>query len=73
MESLVQKVFEMSDSGEGEPVEAQHQEQAQYAQETACEIKKSLESTIQEEFGMDVKDASILIVGAGGAGNKLSL
>ncbi len=79
MESLVQKVFEMSDAGEGEPVQAQNANQnqnqnfdpAEYAEQMASKAKQSLESTIQEEFGMDVKDASILIVGAGGAGNNM--
>ncbi len=55
MESLVQRVFEKSLSGEGEPVEAQ----------------AKIEETIQDEFGLDVKDASILIVGTGGAGNNM--
>ncbi len=77
MESLVQKVFEMSDTGEGEPVEAQNQNQnqnfdpADYAEQVASDAKESLEATIQKEFGMDVKDASILIIGAGGAGNNM--
>jgi cell division protein FtsZ len=55
MESLVQRVFEKSLSGEGEPVEA----------------PPTIEETIQDEFGLDVKDASILIVGTGGAGNNM--
>ena len=54
MESLVQKVFEKSLSGEGEPVET-----------------PTLEDSIQDEFGLDMKDASILIVGVGGAGNNM--
>jgi cell division protein FtsZ len=74
MESLVQKVFEMSGPGEGEPVEAQEAgpaEPANYSEQVQSEMKQSLEATIQEEFGMEVKDASILIVGVGGAGNNM--
>ena len=55
MESLVQRVFEKSFSNEGEPVDSH----------------RSIEEAIQEEFGIDVKDASIMIVGAGGAGNNM--
>ncbi|MFH0956223.1 MAG: cell division protein FtsZ [Candidatus Aenigmatarchaeota archaeon] len=61
MESLVQKVFEMGSTA-GEPAGAQYADTAS---------TKSMEDRIQEEFGMDVKDASILIIGAGGAGNNM--
>jgi len=55
MESLVQRVFEKSSPAEGEPVEAQ----------------ETIEDSIQSEFGLDIKEASILIVGVGGAGNNM--
>lgn len=63
MESLVQKVFEMGSTAEADAV-------SPYAK-AAASTAKSIETSIQEEFGMDVKDASILVVGAGGAGNNM--
>ena len=56
MESLVQRVFENTSEAHSPPAQA--------------EVSQSVD-TIQEEFGLDVKDASIMIVGAGGAGNNM--
>jgi len=64
MESLVQRVFEKSFTGEGEPVEASKEQSQSHQNQT-------VEESIHDEFGLDVKDASILIVGAGGAGNNM--
>ena len=58
MESLVQRVFEKSYSGDAGCGEGQQR-------------PPSLEETIENEFGFNIKDASILIVGAGGAGNNM--
>ncbi|UCD02766.1 MAG: cell division protein FtsZ [Candidatus Aenigmatarchaeota archaeon] len=68
MESLVQRVFETtSEAGQGEPVEAQREVAPQPVQPQP----ERLETSIQEEFGLDLKEASILIVGVGGAGNNM--
>ncbi len=65
MESLVQRVFETTDdAGQGGPAESR-QEAAPQPEPANSEI------SIQEEFGLDIKDASILIIGVGGAGNNM--
>lgn len=70
MESLVQRVFETtSDEGQGEPVVAPAEPEAQPVVEP--QAQNDITTSIQEEFGLDVKDASILIIGVGGAGNNM--
>ncbi len=78
MESLVQRVFETtSDEGEGEHVVAKAESlesfQTTEAAQPVIEPQTNNETTtsIQEEFGLDIRDASILIVGVGGAGNNM--
>jgi cell division protein FtsZ len=43
----------------------------QQAFERTLETDKSLEKAIEDEFGLNVKDARILVMGAGGAGNNM--
>lgn len=66
MESLVQKVFERNfdsvNSGSSEKVSVEKP-----VTETDT---RSIEKRIQDEFGLDVKEAKILVVGAGGGGNN---
>jgi cell division protein FtsZ len=54
MESLVQQVFEKT-KPEGEPVEA------------ASDVQQI---PTPDDFGLDIKEARILVIGAGGAGNN---
>jgi cell division protein FtsZ len=61
MESLVQEVFERS-FGEKKVEEPQNLEENNTIDETA--------KNIQEQFGLDVKSAKILVMGTGGAGNN---
>lgn len=69
MESLVQRVFETTNENSGSEVNEQSVAQMQPTQSFAPE--PSLDETIENEFGVDVKGANILIVGAGGAGNNM--
>ncbi len=77
MESLVQRVFETTgNEGHEEPVVAQADQpvapvESRPVAEQPQEQSGETITSIQEEFGLDVKDASILIVGAGGAGNNM--
>lgn len=61
MESLVQEVFERSAS-ESKPIETQNTE--------IISAGSGSEHDIQQQFGLDMKAAKILIVGNGGAGNN---
>jgi cell division protein FtsZ len=61
MESLVQEVFERSAS-ESKPIETQNTE--------IISAGAGSEHDIQQQFGLDMKAAKILIVGNGGAGNN---
>ncbi len=61
MESLVQEVFERNAS-ESKPVETQETE--------VRTTENGSEQDIQDQFGLDVKAAKILVVGTGGAGNN---
>jgi cell division protein FtsZ len=76
MESLVQRVFETTSSEEhadnfaAESQPAGPQPLAVPA-ESGNPHEKTLEENIQDEFGLDVKGAKILIVGVGGAGNNM--
>jgi cell division protein FtsZ len=75
MESLVQEVFERSfkenekkEEEESETVQEQpKQEQPTYADFSASE---DTAKSIQDEFGLDVKEAKIVVLGIGGAGNN---
>lgn len=75
MESLVQEVFERSfkenekkEEEESEDVQEQpKQEQPTYADFSASE---DTAKSIQDEFGLDVKEAKIVVLGIGGAGNN---
>ncbi|MCD6496071.1 MAG: cell division protein FtsZ [Candidatus Aenigmarchaeota archaeon] len=69
MESLVQRVFETTNENSGSEVHEQPAAQPQPTQ--AFTPEPSLDETIENEFGVDVKGANILIVGAGGAGNNM--
>ncbi len=75
MESLVQKAFDRSFNEYGEPIESERTvEQAPHtqAQPVVQEPVQHHEeiSEIQKEFGMDVKEAKICVMGCGGAGNN---
>ncbi len=60
MESLVQKAFEKNGMA-GEPVEQK---------QDLAPIENAGNIPAPEDFGLDVKEASIMVVGAGGAGNN---
>ena len=59
MESLVQKAFERNEMA-GERVE----------QPTQAPIENTQNLPAPEDFGLDVKEAKIMVVGVGGAGNN---
>ncbi len=65
VESLVQEVFERSFAKEKEAKQLENE--AQETRET--DFDKTAKS-IQEEFGVDVREARILVMGVGGAGNN---
>ncbi|MFQ5648006.1 MAG: cell division protein FtsZ [Candidatus Aenigmatarchaeota archaeon] len=64
MESLVQKVFERN-FNEGEPVE-----KPAPTPPLETDTETDIEQKIQEEFGVGAKQARIMVMGAGGAGNN---
>ena len=65
MESLIQNVFDRSFNEYGEPVENQPEQNEQHEQSPAYEESSN---SIEDEFGVDFKEAQIFVVGAGGAG-----
>jgi cell division protein FtsZ len=82
MESLVERVFENTRSpeaadphqvtlAESKPFEDSFETTSSPASEPVPADEPTLEETIQEQFGLDVRGANILIVGAGGAGNNM--
>jgi len=78
MESMVQKAFERSFDKEQEgtkmemnAIQTETGSQETGGQETEVQDKHEESARkIQEEFGVDVRDARILVLGAGGAGNN---
>ena len=77
MESLVQEVFERSfrESEKKEekapPVQEEAHEPKPAQEEKPCiAFSADTAKSIQEEFGMSVKEAKIVVLGAGGAGNN---
>ncbi len=67
MESLVQEIFEKSFS---ESNDNQQTETSGAQSESQQANGPGMEKSIQEEFGLNVKEAKIMIIGAGGAGNN---
>ncbi len=65
MESLVQELFEKNFNQKEEPVH-----QAGEPHQTDYNDQERVRTEIQDEFGMDVKEARILVIGPGGAGNN---
>lgn len=65
MESLIQQVFERSFEGK----EKQEPSKAATPAPVPLDSGHSTKS-LQEEFGVDVREAGILVMGAGGAGNN---
>ncbi|MBD3263422.1 cell division protein FtsZ [Candidatus Woesearchaeota archaeon] len=86
MESLVERVFENTTTQENaesgqkrltEPASSETQSfeaapQQAPAKEASPAAEPTLDETIQNQFGLDVKGAKIVIVGAGGAGNNMT-
>jgi cell division protein FtsZ len=80
MESLVQEVFERSfrekkeaEAHEPGPVQEKQQEASPAQEEHQYAVFSPSEDTaksIQDEFGLSVKEAKIVVLGAGGAGNN---
>jgi cell division protein FtsZ len=73
MESLVQEVFERSFK-ENEKKEEEEGVQEKPVQETPTyadfSASEDTAKSIQDEFGLDVKEAKIVVLGIGGAGNN---
>jgi cell division protein FtsZ len=65
-----------SGSGEGESTEPEQTEQKESSQSdqsdrtTYTNFSQTQEKSIQEEFGLNVREAKILVIGVGGAGNN---
>lgn len=68
MESMVQEAFEKSYSKQQEGGRMETVSTAQPAQAEAVAVDTA--QKIQDEFGVDVREARILVLGAGGAGNN---
>jgi len=59
MDSLIQNVFERNFNEYGEPVEQNQEQSPSYEQR---------ETSLEDEFGVEFKEAQIFVVGTGGAG-----
>jgi len=53
-----------------ESVSTQHKEESHQAPVISVQSAEELERSIQDEFGLSVKEAKIMVIGAGGAGNN---
>jgi len=72
MDSMVQKAFERSERSEKSETSLNKEQGGEKMEtvQTQAETQDDGARRIQEEFGVDVRDARILVLGAGGAGNN---